>query len=65
MILDLVNDRATGKKGGKLVVREETVASNKDHLYFSANCRDLNFWKLFGRAGNPFLTFSKPRITKT
>jgi Ca2+-dependent lipid-binding protein len=45
MILDLINDRATSKKGGKLVVREETVASNKDHIYFNADCKDLNFWK--------------------
>lgn len=33
MILNLVNDKKTGKARGKIVVRSETIAKNNDDIY--------------------------------
>lgn len=62
--MDLLNNKQTNRKGGKVIVRSEQVSSNNDYIYLKFGASKLDFNRWFGMNGSPFLVISKPRMSE-
>jgi hypothetical protein len=64
LILPLIHDKKTMKKGGKLIVRSEEVSQNNESVTFHLKCSGLDYQSFWGSAGTPFMVIYKPRHAK-
>ena len=64
LILHLMRDLKTTKKGGQLIVRSEEVCGINETVKFMFDCQSLNFGGCCGSAGKSFLVLYKPRYDK-
>ena len=64
LILHLILDVKTMKKGGQLIVRSEEVVEINENIFFKVDCQNLGFGGCCGGGGRSFLVLSKPRYDK-
>jgi hypothetical protein len=64
LILHLILDLKTMKKGGQLIVRSEEVVEINENIFFEVKCQNLGFGGCCGANGRSFLVLHKPRYDK-
>jgi len=62
LIIDLINNKKTNKKGGKIIVRSEATQEKQDKITMSMKCEKLDFGNFFGGVGESFLVIYKPKV---